>query len=78
MAAIGMVQMLIEAAEYLDRRERGKVWLCCLPQSILFMKNGIGTHPPSPSHARLCTYHFKAFLNPVTFAVFYYHYCYFA
>lgn len=24
MAAIGMVQMLIEAAEYLDRRERGK------------------------------------------------------
>lgn len=26
MAAIGMVQMLIEAAEYLDRRERGKAW----------------------------------------------------
>lgn len=25
MAAIGMVQMLIEAAEYLDRRERGTV-----------------------------------------------------
>lgn len=24
MAAIGLVQMLIEAAEYLDRRERGK------------------------------------------------------
>lgn len=25
MAAIGLVQMLIEAAEYLERRERGKV-----------------------------------------------------
>lgn len=30
MAAIGMVQMLIEAAEYLDRRERGKVQMFCL------------------------------------------------
>lgn len=76
MAAIGMVQMLIEAAEYLDRRERGKVCLCCLPRSILFMKNDIDTHPPSPCHAPLCTCHFKAFLNPVTLAVLHY-FCYY-
>lgn len=30
MAAIGLVQMLIEAAEYLDRRERGKVTVTLL------------------------------------------------
>lgn len=37
MAAIGMVQMLIEAAEYLERRERGKVLLFCLLQFVLFL-----------------------------------------
>lgn len=33
MAAIGLVQMLIEAAEYLDRRERGKVAVTLLSTS---------------------------------------------
>lgn len=36
MAAIEMVQMLIEAAEYLDRRERGTVVITCFAFLFFF------------------------------------------
>ncbi|CAG09724.1 unnamed protein product [Tetraodon nigroviridis] len=46
MAAIGLVQMLIEAAEYLDRRERGKVLHFALFAPV-FMQSCC--HNPSPT-----------------------------
>lgn len=65
MAAIGLVQMLIEAAEYLDRRERGKV-----PITLLFLRSCVYAEllsHPIPHHSfefmRLpCS---KAVHNPV-------------
>lgn len=56
MAAIGMVQMLIEAAEYLDRRERGKVSLYYFLLSFLIhsVQYNINT-PPPPNHSDLST-----------------------
>ena len=51
MAAIGMVQMLIEAAEYLERRERGKVY--CFLQSMLCTRT-ITITPLPLNHANVC------------------------
>lgn len=46
MAAIGLVQMLIEAAEYLDRRERGKVTTTLLSTVLCFCRITVTPHPP--------------------------------
>lgn len=46
MAAIGLVQMLIEAAEYLDRRERGKVTITLLSTVLCFCRIAVTAHPP--------------------------------
>ena len=47
MAAIGMVQMLIEAAEFLERRERGKVFYVVY-QDLLHMWKKQPAAPPPP------------------------------
>uniref|UniRef100_A0A3B4XT54 MAX dimerization protein 1 n=1 Tax=Seriola lalandi dorsalis TaxID=1841481 RepID=A0A3B4XT54_SERLL len=67
MAAIGMVQMLIEAAEYLDRRERAEHGYASMPPFIssreresLKRKSKSKKNTSSRAHLRLCLERLKS------------------